>query len=50
MDRFMALQFLLLALLCRARCNLDTFTCELAVHMKLGVIPDWATQPMRMLC
>lgn len=50
MDRYVDLQFILLALLCRARYNLDTFSCEFIAHMSLGMIPHLATQPMRVIC
>lgn len=50
MDGFMDLQFILLALLCRASCNLDSFTYEFPACLRLGVTLDWATQPMRELC
>lgn len=50
MDGDMDLQFILLALLCRARYNLDTFSCEFIAHMSLEMILHLATQPMRVLC
>lgn len=49
MNGFMDLQFLLLALLCRTRCNLDTFTCEFTAHTSLGMTLPWTAEPMRVL-
>jgi len=50
MDAYMDLQFIFFALLYKVRYNVDISSCELIAHMSLGVTPDLAMQPVRVLC